>query len=253
MSGNKALRRAFKVSDGIRISGNVPLITDTTELITPQIAQDMLKHNTNNRPINWRKVEEYADIMAKGRWKLHSQGIVFDENGVLLTGQKRLWAVIYSETNVYMRVSRGCPADTVRMLDRGEPQSARDLAARETERKHSPTETSIARGISVLRGVNKPSRDILADILVEKAEILKIVQDETKGTKKTKPILMILAAICKEHNDIDKIRDLAHKVEGIAQKLEQSLHPSTADKCWGKGVAFVLAMESAKKCVQDFA
>jgi len=252
MIKGKALRRALETKDAVRITGDVPLITDTTELITPQIANEMLKNNTRNRPINWKKVEEYADIMARGEWKLHSQGIVFDENGVLLTGQKRLWAVIYSETSVYMRVSRGCPADTVRILDRGEPQSARDLAARETGRKHSPTETSIARGISVLRGVNKPSRDFLADILVEKTEILKIMLDETKGTKKTKPIMMILAAICNEHNDRDKIKNLSRNVEGIAQKLEQSLIPSTADKCWGKGVAFVLAMESAKQCVQDF-
>ena len=44
MSGNKAMRRAAMTKDAIRISGDVPLITDTTELITPELAQEMLSN-----------------------------------------------------------------------------------------------------------------------------------------------------------------------------------------------------------------
>ena len=59
MAGNKALRRAEKTKDSIRIGGDVPLSVDTTELITPIVAQEMLKCNKANRPVNWNKVEEY--------------------------------------------------------------------------------------------------------------------------------------------------------------------------------------------------
>lgn len=249
MSGNKALRRAAELPDIIRIKGDVPLIRDLTELITPQIAQEMLKHNKANRPVNWKKVEEYADIMSKGEWKLTSQGIIFDNHGELLTGQKRLWAVIYSDTAVYMRVSRGCPADTVRMLDRGEPQSARDLAARETTRKHSPYEISIARGALLLRGIVKPSKDKLADYLIEKKVILSEILSQTKGTKKTRGVLMVLAAISLM-DDISSIKLKSCNAESYAKELDSILCPSSAEECWGRGTAFTVAMGQAKKCIE---
>ena len=78
MSGNKALRRALETSDALRVNANVPLIVDRTELITPEIAREMLKKNQRNRPINWTKVDEYAAIMKAGKWELHAQGIILD-------------------------------------------------------------------------------------------------------------------------------------------------------------------------------
>ena len=154
MIKGKALRRALESKDAMRINGEIPLIVDTTELITPAIAQEMLKHNKTNRPINWRKVEEYADLMAHDQWKLHSQGIIFDPDGNILTGQKRLWAVVYSGKDVLMRVSRGCPADTVRILDRGTPQTARDMASRETKRKHT-ADKCWGRGVAFLMAMEQ--------------------------------------------------------------------------------------------------
>lgn len=245
----KALQRAMSCSDSIRLTGNVPLIIDKTESITPLIAHEMLQHNKNNRPINWKKVEEYADMMRKGEWKLHSQGIILDEKGNILTGQKRLWAIIYSDVAVNMRVSRGCPSDTARMIDRGDPQSSRDLAARETTRKHSPYEVNLARAMLVLRDNTKPSKDQIADIMIQKAEIFKTVLSETKGTKKTRSILMILAVICFMSRDIAEAKALSLQAENFATKLDNLLSPSSADQCWGKGVAFTLAMKQAQMSV----
>lgn len=246
----KALRRAMETKDHIRIAGDVPLIVDSTELITPVIANEMLKKNKANRPVNWKKVEEYADLMAKGEWKLHSQGIIFDTAGNLLTGQKRLWAVVYSDTPVYMRVSRGCPADTVRILDRGEPQSARDMAARETTRKHSPYEVSLARGNLILRGITKPSKDQLADVMVEKASIFSAVLTETKGTKKTRSILMVLSAVCFICTDVADARVMSLMTEKYSSALDSELAPGSAEQCWGRGAAFTVAMSQARKCVE---
>lgn len=249
MVKGKALRRALETKDAMRITGEIPLIVDTTELITPAIAQEMLKHNKTNRPINWRKVEEYSDLMANDQWKLHSQGIIFDPNGNILTGQKRLWAVVYSGKDVLMRVSRGCPADTVRILDRGTPQTARDMAARETKRKHTAVENSIVRGFLVLNGYKTPSPDKIADVMIEKSETLEDILTETKGTKKTRAILMILGAACFAAHDRATLARLLKSVEVMASKLEKALAPATADKCWGRGVAFVMAMDQAIKVV----
>jgi hypothetical protein len=244
----KALRRALETKDSIRIAGDVPLIVDTTEWITPDIAQEMLQKNKANRPINWNKVEEYSKIMAEGKWKLHAQGIILDPEGNILTGQKRLWALIYSGVQgIYMRVSRGNPKSTANLLDRGTPQSARDLASRITERKHSPVEASIARAICVLKGNIKPSTDEISIVISENSKCSEELLIETKRIKKTKGIIMILASLC----FLNKL-ELAGYVEKLARSLEATLRPETPERCWAKGAAFTLAMEQAKKEVQRF-
>lgn len=249
MSGNKALKKAIETKDVIRIGVNLPLIVDETILVTPTFAEEVLKKNKRNRPVNWRKVEQYSKIMAKGEWELHSQGIIMDENGNLLTGQNRLWAVIFADCNVYMRISRGNRATVASLLDRGSPQTARDLAARETERRHSPTEAMIARGMLALAGNLKPTADEIAKMIIKNSEIAAMVLPKTTGTKKTKTIIMILAAIC-TIQEKDRILQRILKVSRYADELEQCLKPFLPEKCWGKGTAFAMAMEAARKCVE---
>lgn len=251
MAGNKALKRAALTSDAIRVDGNVPLIVDTTELIDPAKAHEMLQRNKSNRPVNWKKVEEYAAIMARGEWKLHAQGIIIDTCGNLLTGQKRLWAVIYSNSAQYFRVSRGNPAEVAKLLDRGTPQSARDLASRDTERKHSPTEASIARAVCAIRGILKPSTDELAEVIARQGPMVQAIFNEIKGTKKSKSVVMACAAICERSDSIDDARRLARQIDLIAGRLDMALLPQTAASCWGKGAAFSLAMGHALKSVQS--
>ena len=237
----RALRRALSTSnDSVRVSGDVPLLTDTTELITADIAHAMLQRNKNNRPINWNKVEEYAALMAAGKWELHSQGIILDTDNNILTGQKRLWAVIYSNTSVLMRVSRGNPARVATLLDRGTPQTARDLAARESGRRHSPTEASLARAILALQGNTRPT-------LAQYAAALSILLEKTKGTKKAKSVLMIIAVLCVNQNTA-----LTPYIETLAGTLTAALAPQSVERCWGKGVAFGLAMNTAKSIVEGW-
>jgi hypothetical protein len=247
----KALRRALETKDALRVNANVPLIVDTTELITPAIAEEILVRNKSNRPINWKQVEAYAAVMKAGEWRLHAQGIVIGSDGNLLTGQQRLWAVALSGCSVYMRVSRGNPVDAGRFLDRGRPQSARDLASRETEKKHSPTEASIARGVCILTGNRKPSTDQLAEVIAKNSKLVSALLAETAGTKKTKAVVMILAAICEVAKTTEEACGLASRSEKLADRLDLALLPESAAGCWGKGAAFGLAMEQARKCVSE--
>lgn len=247
----KALRRALETKDVIRINGDVPLIVDTTELITPEIAQEILHHNKKNRPINWKKVEEYADMMSRGEWALIAQGIVLDTNGDVLTGQQRLWAVVYSGVSIYMRVSRGNPPSTARLLDRGRPQSARDLASRETEKKHSPTEASIARAICVLNGNGKPSIDDLSKVIAEHSLKVSVLLEQTTGTRKSRSVVMLLAAICVVTETREQLILMAARIDRLSDSLDLALLPETSVRCWGKGAAFGLAMEQARRCVAE--
>ena len=247
----KALRRALHSTDALRVNAEkaVPLIITTTELVTPDIAKEMLRRNSKNRPVNWHKVEEYAAIMREGRWRLHDQGIMLDGDGNILTGQKRLWAVIKAGVNIYMRVSRGNPADTAHLIDRGVPQSSRDLAARETGRTHSPTEASLTRAIAVLQGNLKPSPDQIAVLLAHYAQPLTVALAQTRGSRKTREVLMILAALIVQHGD-EFSRHIT-SVPILADQLRAALLPRTAAECWGRGAAFSLAMEQARRLVVD--
>jgi hypothetical protein len=245
----RALRRALMTTDVIRINSDIPAITDTTELISPEDAKQMLKRNARNRPVNWNKVEEFAAIMRRGDWKLHPQGIILDPEANILTGQTRLWAIVHAGVAIYMRVSRGSPADTAFVIDRGRPQSARDLSTRKTERKHSPTEASIVRCICVLRGQPKPSVDEIAHVIVEKDAILREVLKQCAGTKKDKALLMILGAIAETCDTVEAASSLASKSRVLADCLEQSLLPYSVQSCWGRGVSFGMAMRKAQEAV----
>lgn len=243
----KALRRALD-TDPLRVNANLPLIVTTTEMVSPDLAKQWLKTNRNNRPVNWRKVDEYAAMMIGGRWRLHDQGIMFDTTGNLLTGQTRLWAIVKSDLNMYLRVSRGNPVESAALIDRGVPQSARDLAARASGRAHSPTEASIARAIAALTGELKPSKDELAVILADHAQTIGELMAGTKGQRKSKQLLMILAALI--------VEDGTHAVSRLTEvpilvdRLCVDLLPRTAAECWGRGAAFSLALEMARRLVR---
>ena len=243
----RALRRALATNDSHRIGGDVPLITDTTELITPDRAYEILLKNKNNRPINWQKVEEYADKMRKGEWALHAQGIILDADDNLITGQKRLWAVIYSGVSVYMRVSRGTPKAAAGLIDRGQPQSSRDLAARASGRKHSPVESSLARGAWALQGILRPTVEQMASQIERLAPAASALLTAVAGTKKTKAVLMVLAVIVSDYPD--RVSRLAHRVPAWADALESALAPQSAATCWSRGAAFGLAMDRAREII----
>lgn len=244
--GAKSRKRAETTQEAFRLDNKIPLIQDKTELITPEKAQEMLNRNPKNRPISWRKVKEYQKKMESGEWMLHSQGIIIDEKGNLLTGQKRLLAVVLSGIPQYFRVSRGCPSDTAHLIDRGTPQTSRDLAARKTGRRHAVVENSIARAYCVLHGVVKPDADEISEVLAANDAFLEKVMKNTRGVKKTKAMWMILAVI------MDKGADsLLPHIEFLGRILEDTLSPIEIREVWNRGAAFTLGMEKAKEVVES--
>ena len=238
-SKSKVVKKAADKGESHRLEG-VPLIQDSTELITPEMAEKMLQKNKSNRPINWNRVEQIRKEMDQGKWKFHAQGIIFDNQGNLLTGQKRLWAIIYCGIPQYMRISKGSPPDTATLIDRGAPQTSRDLASRQTERKHSPVEASLVRGMLALKGKLRPPVDMIAEGLAKHDAILEVAVKQTKGIKKSKAMLMIMSAICDLNKPV-----LFGRIEELADILENDLRPTEADLCWNRGAAFTLAMEKA--------
>lgn len=243
----KAFKRALKTKDAVRLEADLPLITDTTELITVERAQQLIKRNKCNRPIVWSQVEKFAEDMRQGKWVFHGQGIMLDNSGNILTGQKRLMAVIISQTPQYFRISRGSPPETADYIDRGAPQTARDLATRKTERKHSPTEQSFARAILALRGNIKPKPDDISAVIVEFDDRFATAMQKTRGIRKTKEINMVIAAICvRESYDEEQFAT----VQLLSKRFVKRLQPIEVVQCWNRGAAFTMAMEKAVDVVK---
>lgn len=80
------------------------------EIITPDKAKKYLATITS--PEQQRKHSEtvsdtYADAMKAGHWLFTHQGIGFDDSGILIDGQHRLWAIVKSNIPQRMLVTRG--------------------------------------------------------------------------------------------------------------------------------------------------
>lgn len=78
--------------------------------ITPERAMSILEGNTHNRNIRQRVVDMYAADMTAGKWDgENGQTIVISDDGRVVDGQHRLWAIVQSETTQRMLVVTGVP------------------------------------------------------------------------------------------------------------------------------------------------
>lgn len=88
--------------------------------VTPELALLWLQSNTFNRKISENIVNKYARDMKNGNWTLNHQGIAFDDSGVLVDGQHRLWAIIKSGSSIDIMVTQGASrvgVDELRVRD----------------------------------------------------------------------------------------------------------------------------------------
>lgn len=121
-------RRQAVAQQPLRLAGNNGAKGITTEmiLITPAMAEKWLEGNTHNRKLRQDRVDEFIADLKAGRWLVTHQGIAFDENGVLIDGQHRLYAIWYSGISAKALVTRGLPLDTQYVIDTGLPRAVHD-------------------------------------------------------------------------------------------------------------------------------
>ena len=96
------------------------------EVITPEIAKEYLKKNTNNRSIDNNRCKYYTEQMKKGLWSLTPEGISFDEYGRLLDGQHRLTAIVNSGVSQKMIVMSDFDKEVFTKINRGKGRTASD-------------------------------------------------------------------------------------------------------------------------------
>jgi len=81
--------------------------------VTPALAREWLRKNTNNRPIRPSHVITLKQSFERGEFVTTHQGLAFDDDGVLLDGQHRLTAIAQMDDNQSfpMLVTRGLSRD----------------------------------------------------------------------------------------------------------------------------------------------
>jgi hypothetical protein len=90
--------------------------------VTPSMARELLKANSDNRPLRNGHVEALRSAFLRGEYKMTHQGLAFDSDGVLLDGQHRLQAIALIDdpgASFPMLVSRGMSRDTFNVIDTG--------------------------------------------------------------------------------------------------------------------------------------
>lgn len=91
--------------------------------ITPQMAAEWLKSNTDNfRRLNPARIERYSSDMGRGRWDVNGDTIVFNCNGTLKDGQNRLTGCVKSGKSFRSIVVWGVKEDACSNIDRGQPR-----------------------------------------------------------------------------------------------------------------------------------
>ncbi|ARK09065.2 hypothetical protein A6C57_01330 [Fibrella sp. ES10-3-2-2] len=102
-------------------------MTTQVEVITPDIARELLGANTANRKATAVHISFLAKQMKEGRWMLTSAPISIATDGRLLDGQHRLMALVESDTTHPFWVARNCDPAMFAVLDTGRKRSSSDI------------------------------------------------------------------------------------------------------------------------------
>jgi hypothetical protein len=94
--------------------------------VSPDIAKAWLVSNNFNRPKNPATVARHLRQILEGRWRLTHQGIAFTEDGILIDGQHRLFAIAESGQSVPMRVCVNESPENFSVIDCGRNRSHLD-------------------------------------------------------------------------------------------------------------------------------
>jgi len=94
--------------------------------VSPELAKFWLELNNFNRPKKPEVVALYVRQIREGRWRLTHQGVALTDQGVLLDGQHRLFAIIECGVTLPMRVFLNEPAENFAVIDCGQNRSSLD-------------------------------------------------------------------------------------------------------------------------------
>lgn len=214
------VRRNTEKTEGVRSEWRV---------VSPDLATKWLEGNTHNRPVRDSVVHRYAADMQAGRWKQSHQGIAFDEEGTLIDGQHRLFAVIEASTPVLMQVTYGLSMDTQMVVDDGIKRTTVDLLkingkGLDTLKKiHGAVGNAMRYGLAA-RSSHVLTRQDEAEFIVKHWEAIDFAVSHIKKIPKlaSAPVLAAVARAYYHEDEAVLVRFLEVLETGIIQKDVES-------------------------------
>lgn len=100
-----------------------------TMLVTPSMAREWLKKNTDNRRLRQSHVDALRNAWDRGEWKLIHAGVAFATDGRLLDGQHRLTMVagLPDSSAVPLNVTSGADPAAFTVIDQGMRRTTSDV------------------------------------------------------------------------------------------------------------------------------
>ena len=93
--------------------------------ITPELADEWLKKNTNNRPVREQFVKQLVKKIKNGEWQIETcDAIGFYADRTLANGQHRLKAISLAGVPVYACVKYNIPKEAAVCIDSGKSRTA---------------------------------------------------------------------------------------------------------------------------------
>lgn len=102
-------------------------INVSTQMVTPEIAKQMLTSIRNDRPLSKNTLLNYTEIMRRGEWKFNGDPVRLNSDGELIDGQHRLHAIVNSGKAQRMLVIHGLDNTVFDTIDVGKKRSSADL------------------------------------------------------------------------------------------------------------------------------
>lgn len=153
-------------------------ISQSIMTITPELAADFLKFNTNNRPLNSFTVEFYAQEMTKNQWKVNGSPIVFSDGNTLLDGQHRLAACVKAGVPFTTTVVKGVDPEVFDTIDVGRQRTPGDLLAIDEVKEPAGKASVIKSYFSLVRSeVSLPGDTSNVRLGFSKQELRKFYKD----------------------------------------------------------------------------
>ena len=115
------------------------------ETITPEMAKEYLLKNTHNRDKKKKSIQRYTKDMVEGRWIPGVCAIIFAEDGTLIDGQNRLYAVVNANVPITFIVVKGVPMEAQAVVDTPSVRTTADVFRLSDVANHSTVGTVVKR------------------------------------------------------------------------------------------------------------
>ncbi len=195
--------------------------------VTPKMAADWLEQmNSKNRGLRSGTVARHAADMQAGRWVVSHQGIAFDEEGVISSGQHRLHACGRADVPMETLIFLNCPLAERKVIDQGALRNVRDIAALGHGDPCTTDEVSAARAmfygidIGATKRADMTPQEVY-EFIVQHRKAIRFVLQAIEKKVKGITTATVIGNLCRAYYRMDR-EDLRHFIEvlvsGICQR-----------------------------------